>query len=62
MDVVCPVYIENHITDSSVYVNLIHVVAITTNDRKRPWADPEGGQGSRLPPPHEKSQKYRVSQ
>ena len=29
--------------------------------RCMPWADPEGGQGVRTPPPPEKSQKYRVS-
>ena len=29
--------------------------------RCMPWADPEGGQEVRPPPPPEKSQKYRVS-
>ena len=28
--------------------------------RCMPWADPEGGQGVRTPPPPGKSQKYRV--
>ena len=28
--------------------------------KARSWADPEGGQNLRTPPPHEKSQNYRV--